>query len=428
MEIALSSANRTKLNLMAESGDKKAKQLLAAIENPTRFFATTQLYITFIALFVGAYAASVFAEPMTDAVVGLGVAISESAVYMIVFVVVTILVTFFTLIFGELVPKRLALLNSISYARAMIGVLHILSIIVLPFVKFLAFSANLILRLFGVKGEDSDAVVSREEISMMVKSGSDGDSISETEQEILSNVLELDAKTVEDACIHRIDVVALPVETAFDEIVDVFVEQQYSRIPLFEENIDHVVGILHMKDVMKFMAKNDNYSSFDVKKYMREPFFVPAFKKTDELLSEMRKEGVYIAVVVDEYGGMVGIVTMEDLVEEIVGSISDEYDTDEISEFEQLADGSYKLQGAMDFKKVQELFDAELPTDEFETLSGFVIGQLRRIPSDDEQPEVTFGNLVFMVQHVEENRVSEVLVRVVPKAEANSEPEADADS
>ena len=418
MEIALSSANRTKLSMMAENGDKKAKQLLEAIENPTRFFATTQLYITFIALFIGAYAASVFAEPLTYAVLGLGVTISESAVYMIVFVVVTVLVTFFTLIFGELVPKRLALLNSISYARAMIGVLHILSIIVLPFVKLLAFSANLILRLFGVKGEDSGEVVSREEISMMVKSGSDGDSISETEQEILSNVLDHDAKTVEDACIHRIDVVALPVETPFDEIVDVFVEQQYSRIPLFEESIDHVIGILHMKHVMKFLAKNDEYSSFNVKEYMREPFFVPAFKKTDELLSEMRTQGVYIAVVVDEYGGMVGIVTMEDLVEEIVGSISDEYDTDEVVEFEQLSDGSYKLQGAMDFKKVQELFDAELPIDEFETLSGFVIGQLRRIPSEDEQPEVEFENLLFVVQSVEENRVAEVLVRVVPEADA----------
>ena len=416
MEIALSSANRTKLSMMAENGDKKAKQLLDAIENPTRFFATTQLYITFIALFVGAYAASVFADPLTYFIVGRGVPISESAVYMIVFVVVTVLVTFFTLIFGELVPKRLALLNSISYARAMIGVLHVLSIIVLPFVKFLAFSANLILRLFGVKDENSEEVVSREEISMMVKSGSDGDSISETEHEILSNVLELDAKTVEDACIHRMDVVALPVETPFTEIVDVFVEQQYSRIPLYEENIDHVVGILHMKDVMKFMAKNDDYSAFDVKAVMRDPFFVPAFKKTDELLSEMRKDGVYIAVVVDEYGGMVGIVTMEDLVEEIVGSISDEYDTDEIPEIEQLADGSYNLQGAIEFKKVQELFDIELPTDEFETLSGFIIGQLRRIPSDDELPQVEYENLIFIVKSVEENRIAEVLVRVVENA------------
>ena len=406
LEIALSSANRTKLNMMAQDGDKKAKQLLEAIENPTAFFATTQLYITFIALFIGAYAANIFADPITEYIVGRGVRMSEAAISMIVFFLVTAVVTYFNLVLGELVPKRLALLDSIKYARTMIGVLRVLSAIVAPAVKLLALGANLILRLFGVKDNNLEEEVSREEIMMMVQSGGAQGSIAETEQEILSNVLDLGDKTVEDACIHRVDVIALPVESTFEEILDVFISQQFSRLPLYEESIDYVVGILHMKDVMKFMVENDDYSSFDVNIFMRKPLFVPAFKKTSELLSEMRNDAVYMAIIVDEYGGMLGIVTMEDLVEEVVGSILDEYDADEIPEITQLQDGSFRVQGSIVFKKVQEYFDVELPVDEFETLSGFIIGQLRRIPSDDEQPEIQYGALHFKVESSEENRIT----------------------
>ena len=414
-EIALSSVNRSKLKMLAESGDLKAKKLLVTLEDPTGFFAVTQLYITFIALFSGAYAANAFTDPTVYWALGLGIPVSAAVAEPIVFVFVTVILTYFSLVFGELIPKRIALRNSVSVALTVIGFFNVLAKIVLPFVRLLSVSANLILKLIGVKNEEHEDEVTKEELHMMLNSGSEHGNISEIERNMLNNVLELEEKTIKDACVHRIDVVALPIEANFDELVDVLINEQYSRVPIYEESIDNIVGILHMKDVMKYMVNSPDTSGFDIKTFLREPYFVPFFKKTDELLIEMQKNHVYMAVVVDEYGGMMGIVTIEDLVEEIVGSILDEHDADEPSDITQTGDNTFIVQGLTDFEEVQEYFKTDLPVEEHDTLSGFLIGQLRRIPSEDEKPELKYGNLLFKVESMHDKRIDTVAISVIPE-------------
>ena len=416
-EIALSSVNRSRLKMLAESGNAKAKKLLITLDDPTGFFAVTQIYITFIALFSGAYAANAFADPAVYWALSLGLPVSAAVAEPIIFVLVTVILTYFSLVFGELMPKRIALRNSVAVALAAIDFFNILAKIVSPFVKLLSVSANLLLKLINLKDEAFDDEVTKEELHIMLNSSSEHSNISENERIMLNNVLEFEEKTVKDSCVHRIDVVALPIESNFDEIVEVLINEQYSRIPIYEENIDNIVGILHLKDVMKYMVENPDTSAFDVKSLFHEPYFVPSFKKGDELLIEMQKNHVYMAVVVDEYGGMTGIITMEDLVEEIVGSILDEYDAREPSDIAQVDDNTFIIQGMADFEKVQDYFKTELPTEEYDTLSGFLIGQLRRIPAEDEKPELQYGNLLFRVDSMQDKRIAEVVVLVVDNVE-----------
>ncbi|MCL2663141.1 MAG: hemolysin family protein [Oscillospiraceae bacterium] len=410
MEIALSSSNRTKVKVLSESGDKNAGRLLKALEEPISFFATTQLYITFITLFSGMYAAASFTEPIVEWVLGFNINISKTVAETIVFIAVTVILTYFTLIFGELIPKRIALRKGIVFALATIRLLNILSAIVYPFVKLLSISASSLLRLFGIKNDENVEEITKEELRMMLKSSSESGSIDDSELDILSHVLELDEKTVVDASVHRVDIVALPMTAGFDDVINIFMEKQISRLPIYDESIDNVKGIIHIKDILKYMVDNKDTSGFSVAPLLREPFFAPSIMKSDELLREMQKNAVYMAIIVDEHGGTVGIVTIEDLVEEIVGNISDEYDTVDVSDVTPMDDGSYIMQGGVELSKVQELFTVDLPVDEYETLSGFLIGQLRRIPTEDETPELEYEGLLFSVEKVHDKRIATVRV------------------
>jgi len=414
MEIALSSSNRTKVKILAESGDKKAKRLLKALEEPISFFATTQLYITFITLFSGMYAANSFTDPIVEWALRQNIA-SETALAPIVFIVVTVVLTYFTLIFGELIPKRIALRNGIKFALATINLLNVLSKIVLPFVKILSMSANGLLRLFGVRLNEDEENITKEEIRMLLESSSEIGSIDESELDILSHVLELDERTVVDACVHRVDIVALPISASYDEIINILITEKYSRLPIYEESIDNIKGILHIKDLLKYMVENQDTSDFEIMTLLREPYFVPSIKKPDELLREMQKIGVYMAIIIEEHGGTLGLVTTEDLVEEIVGSILDEYDAVEQQDITPAEDNTFILQGSMELIKVQEHFKMDLPVDEYDTLSGFIIGQLRRIPMDDETPELEYNGLSFMVEKMQDKKVVTVRAFVCTK-------------
>ena len=414
-EIALSSSNRNKVKMLQEAGNPKAARLLAAIDEPSSFFATTQLYITFIAFFSGAYAVNVFAEPLQNWLYRVGLPFSEGVIEMVVFVVVTAVLTYVALIIGELVPKRIAMQYAIPFSLRALTFLKVLSILALPFVKLLSLSANFVLKLLGVKDKNPEDIT-KEEIRLMVESGGEHGHIHENEQDMIVNVFEFDKRTAADICTHRLDVVALPMDADFQTVVDVLTEHNYTRVPVYEESIDNICGILHAKDVLYYMAKNPDTSNFDMRALLREPYFVPFSKKTDELFQEMREERVYIVVVIDEYGGTMGIVTMADLVEKIMGSIQDEYDVEEAPEIVALGEGAFEIQGSTDLELVQAHFDVDLPVEEYDTLSGFLVGQLGYIPGEDEQPEVVFEGLRFQVESVQEKRIAKVRVTVMQSA------------
>ena len=405
-EIALSSANRSKVKMLVEAGDKRAARLLRAIEDPGNFFATTQLYITFIAFFSGAYAANTFTDPIMNWLHGLGWRVAEP----VVFITITAVLTYVTLILGELVPKRIAMQYAIPFALRAVLILNALSIIALPFVKALSATARGVLRLVGIRGDNPEEDITKEEIRLIVESGSEHGHIDESEHDMIENIFELDSITAADICTHRMDVIALPIGADFETVVSVLTGENYTRVPVYEESLDNILGILHSKDVLHYMAGGPDTSAFDLAELMREPYFVPLSKKAAELFQEMREERAYMAVVIDEYGGTMGIVTMQDFVSIIVGSIHDEYDDDAVEDVVPIDENTFLVQGAAALESLAELLDAELPTDEYDTVSGFLVGLLGYIPSDDEKPETEYQGLKFKIESVHEKRVATVVV------------------
>ncbi|MCL2391761.1 MAG: hemolysin family protein [Oscillospiraceae bacterium] len=415
LEIALSSSNRNKVKMMAESGDKRAIRLLNTIDEPNNFFATTQLYITFIAFFSGAYAANSFTDPLVHWMLTVGIPVSEQVVEPLVFVIITAILTYFALIFGELVPKRIAMQYAIPFAKRALPFLSILSIIAFPFVKILSTSAKLVLKIIGIKDDSPEEDITKEEIRIMMESSSDHGHIAEAEHGMIENIFDLDKLTAGDICRHRIDVVALPIDSDFKSVVEVLTAENYTRVPVYEESLDNVLGILHSKDVLHYVLSNPKQSDFDLRKLLREAYFAPLSKRADELFQEMRDEHTYMAVVIDEYGGTMGIVTMEDLVELIVGNIHDEYDDDELPDITEIGEHSYRILGTTGLEAVAEHLDVVLPTEEYDTLSGFLVGQLGYIPTEDEHPEMTYEGISFKVESIQEKRIAEVVVTKLPE-------------
>jgi len=409
-EIALSSSNRNKVKMLADKGDKKAARLLATIDEPHHFFATTQLYITFIAFFSGAYAASMFTVPFVDWIRLVGLPVSENVAEPLVFILITIILTYFALIFGELVPKRIAMQYSIRFALRTLPFLRVLSILALPFVKVLSGSAKLVLKLIRVKDNNPEVCATKEEIRSLVESSSEHGHIAASEQGMIENIFNIEKLTAGDICTHRMDVVALPLDADIKTILDMLAGEYFTRLPVYEDSLDNVCGILYTKDVLRYMATNPDLSGFDIRKMMREVHFVSISKKIDELFQEMRKERTFMVVVVDEYGGTMGIVTMEDVIERIVGSIQDEYDVDELPDITPVNESTFRIQGTTNLEAVQNHFGVALPIDEYDTLSGFLVGQLGHILSDDEKPEVTWGGLLFRVESIHDKRIAAVTV------------------
>ena len=411
-EIALLSLNESKVRQQAEKGDKKAIILKNLLSDPNKFLSTIQIGITLAGFLASAFASDMFAEKLVEFLNRMGLRTPRTLLNNIAVVVITLVLSYFTLVLGELVPKRLAMKKSDLIARIAVGPINALSIVTSPFVGFLSLSTNFVVRLLGIDPSEEEDPIKEEEILLMLDEGEKKGTIDESEREMISNIFAFDNKVVTDIMTHRTDVVAIPVDASLNEIVSLVNEEKYTRFPVYEESIDNIIGILHSKELIKYINMGqEEKSNFELSKLIRDPYYVPSSKKTDELFEEMQKNKVHMAVVIDEYGGTAGIVTIEDLMEEIVGNIFDEYDVDEDeNDIEKLDDATYIINGTIDLDTVEEFFDIKLPVDEYDTLSGFVIGQLGRIPEEHDKPEVEFNGLVFKVEEIEEKRISKVKV------------------
>lgn len=407
-EMALISLNDNKIRVMSEEGDKKAKLLSHLLSEPSKFLATIQIGITLAGFLASAFAAESFAGPLVNFVMSTGIAIPEPALKTIALILVTVILSYFTLVFGELVPKRVAMKKADAISMRVATPLNLLSVFASPFVKFLTASTNFFVRLFGVDPNDRNDEVTEEEIRMMVDVGEEKGTIDETEKEMINNIFEFNNKDVTDIMTHRTDIVGVPLNADLDEVIAVIREEKYTRLPVFEENIDNIVGILHVKDLVNVLGSTVT-TGFSIKDILRKPYFVPSSRKTDMLFKDLQNSKTHMAVVIDEYGGTAGIVTMEDLVEEIVGNIFDEYD-EEDKDIEKLDDNTFVMKGYTSLDTVQETLGADLPIDDYDTLSGFIIGQLGRIPQKDDKPEIEFNGLVFKVKEMEGKKVSKVKV------------------
>ncbi|MFZ7134208.1 MAG: hemolysin family protein [Eubacteriales bacterium] len=408
-EIALISMNDNKIRLMAMKGHKKAILLEKLLAEPSNFLATIQIGITFAGFLASAFASESFADRLVHLFKETGLPISESAFKTVSMIIITLLLSYFTLVLGELVPKRLAMKRAESISMFVVKPLTLLSAMTSPFVKLLTGSTNFVVRLLGVNPHEKDEKVTEEEIRMMVDVGEEKGTIHEIEKKMINNIFEFDNKKATDIMTHRTDIVALSLDSDLQEVVTLVNETKHTRIPVYKDNIDNIVGILHAKDLIQFALVNFSTEEFVLNRIIRHPYYVPSSKKTDELFQELQKNKTHMAVIIDEYGGTEGLITMEDLVEEIVGNIFDEYD-DEEKDFEQVDEATYVFNGTISLDVVENYLDTELPVHVYETLSGFVIGQIGRIPGIEEKPEIRYNGLVFTVEGVDEKRITTIKV------------------
>jgi len=415
-EMAFITLNDNKIAVMADEGDPKAILLEKVLSHPTKFLSTIQIGITMAGFLASAFASDSFSGPLVDLIYPYLklTLITQDALRTFVMVLITLVLSFVSLVFGELVPKRVAMNYSENIAFAVIKPVYWISIVFHPFVKLLTFTTNVFVRLFGIDPNSEPNAVTEEEIRMMVDVGEEKGSIRDTEKEMINNIFEFDNINVSDIMTHRTDIAAINIAATFDEVKRIVFEEQYTRFPVFQETIDDIIGILHVKDLLQFI-EHDQIRNFSLKKLIRDPYFVPESKKTDELFRELQKRKVHIAIVIDEYGGTAGIITIEDLIEEIVGNIFDEYDEDE-KQIQVLNHYTFDVDGGIDLEELDEECDLNLPLaelEDYDTLSGFLTGLLGHIPEDDENIEIVYKDLRFRILKAEDKVIEKV--RIIKK-------------
>lgn len=416
-EIAVISLNKTKLRFMAEDGDKVAKRLLKLAETPTGFLSTIQIGITLAGFLNSAFAADNFASVIADGVYnGWGwTALSYNTWNTIAVILVTIVLSYFTLILGELVPKRLAMQKSYGVARVTSTVIVPLAKIMKPFIWFLTKSTNLCLRILRLKVEAEEEQVTEEEIKMMVDRGEETGTVEEKEKEWIENIFEFNDTVVREI-MTPVYAVSYILETDSKEKIDNLIrETKFSRYPVCKTNLNDVIGVLHIKDY--FLNKDK-----PIKDLVRPAYLVPETTLADDLFNKLRETKYSFAVVIDEYGDVSGILTMEDLLEEIVGTIYDEHDKVEKQDFIELEPGKYLVSGNMNVSDLADKLDVELSENEaYDTVGGLILSCLDYIPSDGTNLTVEKDGLSFEVIKVLHRRITEVIVTIIPKEESEEE-------
>lgn len=402
-EMAIVSVNKNKIHRLVEEGNKKAALVEKLLDQPTSFLSTIQVAITLAGFFNSASAA-------TGISVILGAALSEWNIpyaETISMIVVTIILSFITLIFGELVPKRIALQKAESFSMVCARPIVIVSKIAAPFIKILSWTTGFILRVIGMHDEKVEESLSREEIRSMIESGQENGVFNETETEMINSIFEFDDILAHNVMTPRPDVFCIDIDEPLSESIDELMKMQYTRVPVYEESIDNIIGILNMKDFF-VEAYKVGFDDVDIRSILRKPYFVLESKCIDELFKEMQKNNQHISILIDEYGGFSGIVTIEDLIEEIMGDIEDEYDESEDPEIKKIDDSTYLLDGLMSLDDINDKFDLKLENENHDTISGFLLDILDYIPEDGEEKTIEWNNIIFKIKEFKDKRINKV--------------------
>ena len=411
-ELAIVSLNDAKLEKMAQEGNRKAKTLFAMTSQPTTFLSTIQIGVTLSGFLSSAVAADTFADYIVYLFRNLSVDLS--IVRIISIFVITLLLSFVTLVFGELLPKRIAIRDPEKVAFAVCGSLKFFYSIFKPLVWLVSKTVNAIANAFGVRETDNQSEYTEEEIRILVDAGNEKGLIETERKEMINNVFEFNDRTVGEIMTHRTDMEALELTENLNEVFKAFNESGHSRIPVYDEDIDDIVGMLYVKDLLELFVDEKKREKFSIRNYMREPMFVYENLKCDDLFDEFQKTKVQVAIVLDEYGGTYGIVSMEDLLESIVGDIQDEYD-DEEQEFQELNENHFIVDGAAIIDDVAKLIGVELDDSMNDTIGGLVMDKLGYVPEEDEHPSVTIGNAVFTIKSMDERSIDKIDIVITPE-------------
>ena len=401
-EIAVISMNDNKLKRMAEGGDKRAAYLVALTEQPAKFLATIQVAITLAGLLGSAFAADNFAEPLVGAILKTGVDIPESVLHSAAVIVITLILAYFNLVVGELVPKRIGMKKAEAIALGLAGLLNTVSKVFKPIVFVLTASTNGILKLLRINPDEDEEVVSEEEIRMMLLSGKQQGVFDQEETEIIENVFAFDDIDAEQICTHRLDVEWLSVLDQPKDWEEEIFATGHRFYPVCGEHVDDIIGILDTKDYFQLKLQK---KEFLMERMLEKPYYVPETMKANVLFRKMQAEGIWISIVIDEYGGMTGIVTMHDLIEELLGDIREDDEEPEMEDVVKTGELSWDIQGTADLEDVANALHMELPVDTYDTFGGYLCGLIGRIPEDGEIFDVEFGGDVAKVQQTENRRI-----------------------
>lgn len=412
-EIAVISLDARKLRKQKEDGDKMAGKLLTMVEKPEGFLSTIQIGITLAGFLGSAFAADNFSERLVEVVYdnwGFQM-ISRGALDAVSVVVITIILSYFTLVFGELVPKRIAMQAPDKVARLSCRVITASAVVLKPAILFLAFSTNTVLRILHMKTETEEEKVTEEELRMMVELAGENGSLDEEEKEWIQNIFEFDDTSVSEAMTREKDICALPADADEAQVMETIRKSGFSRIPVYQENIHNIVGILSGREFLLNLAseKKEPWTGL-----IRKAYFVPETIHTDDLFTEMQKRKVHMAIVVNEYGETEGLITIEDLLEEIVGNIYDEFDTEGVPQVQKLEENLWRVKGDVLMDDLAEELDCSMPEEgDFDTVGGLIYHCLQMVPEEDSHAEVECAGLHLTIEKMNKHRIESVLIRKI---------------
>lgn len=417
-ESAVNNLSASQVKKEAENGQKKAKTLQKILEAQEGAVSPLQSGLLISGLLGLCFSLRAFVQPVYRCFFGEKNSAPGS---LLTFLAVTLLYTLFFFLLADLLPKKGARHSARRFSYRWAGLIWGLSCTAKPLLSLCTLLSNGILRLFRVDPRSLDDIVTEEEILQMVGEGEEKGVIEETEKDMIQNILDFNDTTAEETMTHRTDIVAVEDEAPVSEVVNAALENGCSRIPVYHEDIDSVVGVCYVKDLLPYVGKNvpENVRLTDL---MRPAYFIPETKKCSQLFTEMTERKVQIAIVVDEYGGTAGLVTLEDLVESIVGNIQDEYDNEE-EEIHRMSETEFTVDGATSIDEISDLTGVDLPEGDYDTIAGLVTEQLGRIPKEGEHPQIQVGRLSITVQEIEDQRLSRLLIVKEPVAEENAREE-----
>ncbi|MFL0196692.1 hemolysin family protein [Clostridium sp. WILCCON 0269] len=409
VEMAIVALNKRRVSYLAEEGNKKAHMILRLLDDPSNFLATIQVGITLAGFFASAYAATTLSTGFAIYLDKMNIPYSSK----ISVIIITILLSYITLVFGELFPKRIALQHSEIIAMVFIRPILFISKIMLPFVKLLSGSTNLIMKLFNLSTENVENQVSEEEIRSMIELGQENGIFNQSELQMIEGIFKFDDKLAKEVMTPRTEVFGIDIDHMFSDTVKDIIEEKYSRIPVYKDDTDNIVGILYIKDLFVEIMKN-SIDDIDIRALLRTPYFVPENKNIGVLFKELQSTKNHMAILIDEYGGFSGIVTIEDLIEEVMGNIFDEYDDNE-QYISKLDENTYLVSGLLSIYEVNEFLDLELKSDNSDTIGGFVVELLGSIPREGEENTVEYEDIIFKIERVDEKRIESLKIYVPDK-------------
>ena len=408
-EIAMVSANRNRIKTLAGEGNKKAKALDELLDEPNTFLSAIQVIITLAgfwnsaeaAVSLSGYVSRVF--HLTEFAYG-----ERLSVF-----IVTVLLSFFTLVLGELVPKRVAMIHADGMALAVVKPILIISKVLKPFLWLISTSVTLVLKLCRQKTDVVDSEYSEEDVVSMLEAGRASGELKEEGKKMIPSIFAFDDLLAYEIMTPRTNVFAIDINAPTEEYIDELMELRYSRIPVYEDDSDDIIGILYIKDYL-IKAREEGFDNVDIRPILRKPYFVPETKNIDSLFMELQATKQHIAILIDEYGGFSGIVTMEDIIEEIMGDIDDEYDEGD-PEIQKVSDDTYLVDGSMDIDDINEELDTKLESETSETIGGFIIDILGEIPDEDDIGKtVEFENYRFTIDSVNDRRIEQITMQILP--------------